>query len=73
MDLVERAQELKPKIAAKLDNIILKYGENSVVALDEKMIEINYPVTKYLEKISSFNFDLKSCNGHDIKDIIVLA
>jgi hypothetical protein len=57
IDLKERAKELMPKIADKLASLRLEFGDDAITALDEKVQEINYPVSEYLTKISSFNFD----------------
>jgi len=57
MDLIAKAKELKPEIAEKLANISLNYGEGAVEELDNSVVELNFPVSQYLEKISSFNFD----------------
>lgn len=57
LDLKQKAKELIPIIGERLAEIRLKYGENSVIELDEKVQEIHYPVSEYLTKISSFNFD----------------
>lgn len=57
IDLIAKAAELKPLINAKLADIKLKYGEDSVEELDESIVNLNFPVTEFLTKISSFNFD----------------
>lgn len=57
LDLKQKAKELIPIIAERLAEIRLKYGEDSVIELDEQVQEIHYPVSEYLTKISSFNFD----------------
>lgn len=57
IDLKARAQELKPIIAARLTEIRLIYGQDSVQELDAEVQDIHYPVSEYLTKISSFNFD----------------
>lgn len=57
IDLKARAAELIPQISTRLADIALTYGDNAVQQLDEDIVEINYPVSKYLTKISSFNFD----------------
>ena len=57
MDLVAKANELKPLISEALADIRLQYGEDSVIELDDKARDIAFPVTEYLPKISSFNFD----------------
>lgn len=57
IDLKEMAKQLVPKIEVKLADIALKFGADAVQLLDEEVVEINYPVSEYLTKISSFNFD----------------
>ena len=57
IDLKAQAKMLIPKIEARLADIALKFGSDAVQLLDEKVVEINYPVSQYLTKISSFNFD----------------
>jgi|TARA_B110000014_G_scaffold144830_1_gene100648 hypothetical protein len=57
IDLKAKAAELIPHISARLEEIALKYGADAVEQLDEKVVDIHYPVTEYLTKISSFNFD----------------
>jgi hypothetical protein len=57
IDLKARAAELIPQIQTRLADIALTYGDDAVQQLDENVVEINYPVSKYLTKISSFNFD----------------
>lgn len=57
IDLKAQAALLKPKIAAKLAEFKLTYGEDAIVELDESVTDIHYPVEQYLTKISSFNFD----------------
>jgi hypothetical protein len=57
IDLQAHAVELKQKIADKLSDMQLTYGEEAITSLDEQVVEINYPVSQYLTKISSFNFD----------------
>lgn len=57
IDLKAQAKLLMPKIAQRLDEITLKFGEEAVQHLNEDIVEIDYPVSRYLTKISSFNFD----------------
>jgi len=57
IDLKAQAEILIPQIQQRLAEVKLKFGENSVEQLDEAIIDINYPVSQYLTKISSFNFD----------------
>jgi len=57
IDLKAKAKELIPKIAARLAEISLKYGEDAVKQLDEEIVDIHYPVLEYPVKISSSSFD----------------
>ncbi len=57
IDLKEKAKQLIPRIEQRLAEIALKFGNDAVQRLDEEVVEINYPVSQYLTKISSFNFD----------------
>jgi hypothetical protein len=57
LDLIEKAAELKPKISEKLADIRLQYGVDSVVELNEAVVNLTFPVSEYLTKINSFNFD----------------
>ncbi len=57
IDLQTKAQELIPSISDKLTQLRLEFGESAITELHENIQEINYPVQKYLTKISSFNFD----------------
>ena len=57
IDLMTKAEELKPLIADKLAGIRLKFGSDAVEELNEKTVNLHFPVTEYLTKISSFNFD----------------
>jgi hypothetical protein len=57
VDLKAKAQELLPEISAQLEEIKLRFGADAVELLDEPVVNLNFPVEQYLEKISSFNFD----------------
>ena len=57
IDLKAKAESLIPQIKERLADIALKYGNDAVQLLDEKVVDIEYPVSQYLTKISSFNFD----------------
>eukprot|EP00487_Bulimina_marginata_P011367 TRINITY_DN6967_c0_g1_i1.p1 TRINITY_DN6967_c0_g1~~TRINITY_DN6967_c0_g1_i1.p1 ORF type:complete len:205 (-),score=26.00 TRINITY_DN6967_c0_g1_i1:235-849(-) len=61
IDLKAKASELIPQIKMRSDDIALKYGDDAVTLLDEEIVNINYPVSEYLTKISSFNFDKTAC------------
>lgn len=57
IDLQMKAKELMPKINDKLAELRLKFGDDAITELNEVVQDINYPVDRYLTKISSFNFD----------------
>jgi len=57
IDLIEKSKELIPLISAKLEDIRLTYGENSVEQLNENIVTLNFPVEEFPKKINSFNFD----------------
>ena len=57
IDLQAKAAELKPLITEALADIRAQYGEDSVIELDDSAQELAFPVSEYLPKISSFNFD----------------
>jgi len=60
IDLKAQAKVLIPQIADRLSEIKLKYGEDAVKLLNEDVVNIVFPVSQYLTKISSFNFDKTS-------------
>ena len=57
IDLKARAEELIPQIEARLDEVKLQYGEDAVEKLDEDLVDLEFPVSEYPTKITSFNFD----------------
>jgi hypothetical protein len=57
LDLKTKSKELMPLISNRLNELKLKFGDDAVQALDTQVQEIHYPVSQYLTKISSFNFD----------------
>lgn len=57
LDLKMHAELLIPKIKQRLDEVTLKFGNDAVQHLNEDVVEIKYPVSQYLKKINSFNFD----------------
>lgn len=57
IDLKQKAQELIPQISERLEDIRLKFGADAVEQLDEEVVDLHFPVSEYLTKISSFNFD----------------
>lgn len=67
IDLTAKADELKPKIADKLADIVLKYGNKAVQELGEEVIDLNFPVTEFPTKVTSFNFD----KTHEVSGTLV--
>ena len=57
IDLKQKAKELIPQISERLEDIRLKFGAGAVEQLDEEVVDLHFPVSEYLTKISSFNFD----------------
>jgi hypothetical protein len=57
LDLKAKAEELIPEISLRLSQLRLKFGSDAVQELNASVQEIKYPVSQYLTKISSFNFD----------------
>ncbi len=61
IDLENRAEELIPEISLRLSQLRLKYGSDAIEELNSDVQDIHYPVSQYLPKISSFNFDKTDC------------
>ena len=57
IDLKAAAAELIPQIDAKLSELAELFGATAIEKLDEGVVELDYPVSEYPSKISSFNFD----------------
>lgn len=57
IDLKAKAEELIPQIEARLDEVKLQYGEDAVEKLDDELVDLEFPVSEYPTKITSFNFD----------------
>jgi len=57
IDLKEKAAELIPQIQTKLDELAQLYGATAITKLDESIVELEFPVSEFPTKISSFNFD----------------
>ncbi|KMT65317.1 DUF2797 domain-containing protein [Catenovulum maritimum] len=67
IDLNQKAVELKPLIEQKLAEIVLQYGADAVESLDDEIVTIEYPVTQFPTKITSYNFDKQA----EIQDTLV--
>jgi len=57
LDLKAKAEELIPEISMRLSQLRLEFGSDAVQELNESVQDIHFPVSEYLTKISSFNFD----------------
>ena len=58
VNLIEKRDELLNMAALELQEIKSEFGEDQVTQLEhEKIIEIEFPVSDYPEKVKSFNFD----------------
>ena len=57
LNLQESAEQSMPHIKNILADIRLKFGDTSIIELQEEPIEIRYPVIEYPNKIVSHNFD----------------
>ena len=56
-DLKAIRDELLDKCSAKIESIKEEQGAQGVQTIDEKVVEIKFPVDEYPEKIKSLNFD----------------
>ncbi|MGL9672084.1 DUF2797 domain-containing protein, partial [Lactiplantibacillus plantarum] len=57
LDLKAAAAELIPQIADKLNELAELFGATAIEQLDEEVVDLEFPVSAYPSKISSFNFD----------------
>ena len=57
LDLKAIRDELLDKCSGELAAISQMQGEDCIVALDEEIVNIRYPIIEYPEKIKSLNFD----------------
>ena len=57
IDLKARADALVPEIEARLSDLRRTFGASTVQRINEKIIDLHYPVAAYPTKISSHNFD----------------
>ena len=57
LDLKSIRDDLLAQCSTEIDEIKQLHGEASIEALDEKVVEIKFPVSEYPEKIKSLNFD----------------
>jgi hypothetical protein len=58
VDLAAERERLHKECETELKDVLVADGDDAVTFLaKEKIIEINYPVDQYPEKVKSFNFD----------------
>lgn len=57
IDLKAKAAELIAEIKPKLTELIELFGATAITELNEDVLELDFPVSEYPTKISSFNFD----------------
>jgi len=57
VDLAEKRDELIKLAEKELKSIEAKFDKDKIQLLDEKQIQINFPVEHYPEKVKSLNFD----------------
>ncbi|HHJ80580.1 MAG TPA: DUF2797 domain-containing protein [Candidatus Tenderia electrophaga] len=58
VDLLQRRDELVAKCEIELAALADQYGADAITQLDEQaLVEIDFPVLNYPEKVKSFNFD----------------
>ena len=57
LDMKAIRDELLAECASEIAEIKTAQGEDAIVAVDENVVEIKFPVSEYPEKIKSLNFD----------------
>jgi hypothetical protein len=58
IDLAAKRDHLHKECEKEINEVLMEEGEDAVSFLaNEQLIEINYPVQQYPEKVKSFNFD----------------
>jgi hypothetical protein len=57
LDLTQLGSELISQAEQPIEAVKQQYGADSVQRLQEPMVEINYPVQQYPEKVKSFNLE----------------
>ena len=56
-DMLSIRDQLLDQCSAEIETIKNEQGETSIKALDEAVVEIQFPVSEYPEKVKSLNFD----------------
>lgn len=57
IDLIARRDELLATCKGKVEDLRIRFGEDSVELLDETVVDIQYPVEVFPTKVSTHNFD----------------
>ncbi len=57
LSLKDSRDELLAKCETEISKIIGEHGADSIMAIEEDVVEIKFPVEQYPEKIKSLNFD----------------
>lgn len=57
IDLITRRDELLETCNAKIEDLRIKFGDNSIELLNEPVVDIEYPVEVFPTKVSTHNFD----------------
>lgn len=57
VDLHAEAKRLNQAVKAQVDQLQTEHGLQSITSCEAEVIDINYPVDSYPEKITSLNFD----------------
>ncbi|MFV2056004.1 MAG: DUF2797 domain-containing protein [Thiohalomonadales bacterium] len=57
IDLVLRAAELIAQAKPQIDKVREQYGADGILALEDSMLQIKYPVQHYPEKVNSLNLE----------------
>ena len=56
-DLLGEAQSLKAQLTQKIESLISEFSGEDIRSVESEVVEINYPVLEFPEKIKSHNFD----------------
>ncbi len=56
-DLIAESKRLKGELSNTIEQLITDSGEGEIESVEDKVVEINYPVLEFPQKITSHNFD----------------
>lgn len=60
LDLAAKRDELMAECQGKIEDLKIRFGEDSITLLDEAIVTIDYPVDVFPTKVSTHNFDKKA-------------